>query len=79
MVAPAVVRRRAGAADDAPQEPGQVLERAKASAVPTPRPPPTTTGAVASVIASGHYGPKVEVPADADEQTRLIAFTGRQP
>lgn len=29
--------------------------------------------------ASGHYGPKVEVPADADEQTRLIAFTGRQP
>lgn len=29
--------------------------------------------------ASGHYGPKVEVPADADEQTRLIAFTGRRP
>ena len=29
--------------------------------------------------ASGHYGPRVEVPADADEQTRLIAFTGRQP
>ena len=29
--------------------------------------------------ASGQYGPKVEVPADADEQTRLIAFTGRQP
>jgi uncharacterized protein (TIGR03086 family) len=29
--------------------------------------------------ASGHYGPKVAVPADADEQTRLIAFTGRQP
>jgi uncharacterized protein (TIGR03086 family) len=29
--------------------------------------------------ASGHYGPKVEVPADADAQTRLIAFTGRQP
>jgi len=28
---------------------------------------------------SGHYGPKVEVPSDADEQTRLIAFTGRQP
>jgi len=28
---------------------------------------------------SGHYGPKVEVPADADEQTRLIAFTGRRP
>ena len=29
--------------------------------------------------ASGQYGPRVEVPADADEQTRLIAFTGRQP
>ena len=29
--------------------------------------------------ASGQYGPKVEVAADADEQTRLIAFTGRQP
>lgn len=28
---------------------------------------------------SGHYGPKVAVPVDADEQTRLIAFTGRQP
>ncbi len=29
--------------------------------------------------ASGHYGPRVEVPADADEQTRLIAFIGRRP
>jgi uncharacterized protein (TIGR03086 family) len=28
---------------------------------------------------SGQYGPRVEVAADADEQTRLIAFTGRQP
>lgn len=28
---------------------------------------------------SGHYGPRVEVPEDADEQTRLIAFTGRRP
>jgi uncharacterized protein (TIGR03086 family) len=28
---------------------------------------------------SGQYGPKVEVPADADVQTRLIAFLGRQP
>ena len=28
---------------------------------------------------SGHYGPRVDVPADADEQTRLIAFTGRHP
>ena len=29
--------------------------------------------------ASGQYGPRVHVPVDADEQTRLIAFTGRQP
>jgi uncharacterized protein (TIGR03086 family) len=29
--------------------------------------------------ASGHYGPRVEVPADADAQTRLIAFIGRDP
>ncbi len=28
---------------------------------------------------SGHYGPRVEVPAGADEQTRLIAFIGRRP
>ncbi len=28
---------------------------------------------------SGHYGPRVEVPADADEQARLLAFLGRQP
>ena len=28
---------------------------------------------------SGHYGPKVEVPDDADDQTKLIAFTGRTP
>jgi len=33
----------------------------------------------AAMRASGHYGPRVEVPADADEQTRLIAFVGRQP
>lgn len=29
--------------------------------------------------AGGQYGPKVEVPADADPQTRLIAFIGRDP
>ena len=29
--------------------------------------------------ASGQYGPRVAVPDDADEQTRLIAFMGRQP
>ena len=28
---------------------------------------------------SGHFGPRVDVPADANEQTRLIAFTGRRP
>ncbi len=29
--------------------------------------------------ASGQYGPKVEVPADADVQTRLLGFIGRDP
>jgi uncharacterized protein (TIGR03086 family) len=29
--------------------------------------------------ASGQFGPRVQVAADADEQTRLIAFTGRTP
>ena len=29
--------------------------------------------------ASGQYGPRVEVQADADEQARLISFMGRQP
>ncbi len=28
---------------------------------------------------SGHFGPRVEVPADADPATKLIAFTGRTP
>jgi uncharacterized protein (TIGR03086 family) len=28
---------------------------------------------------SGHFGPRVEVPDDADEVTKLIAFTGRTP
>jgi uncharacterized protein (TIGR03086 family) len=28
---------------------------------------------------SGHYGPRVAVTGDADEQTRLIAFMGRRP
>jgi uncharacterized protein (TIGR03086 family) len=28
---------------------------------------------------SGHFGPRVAVPADADEQTKLLAFTGRRP
>lgn len=29
--------------------------------------------------ASGQYGPRVEVPDDADVQTRLLAFIGRDP
>lgn len=29
--------------------------------------------------ASGQYGPAVEVPDDADPQTRLVAFIGRDP
>jgi uncharacterized protein (TIGR03086 family) len=33
----------------------------------------------AALRASGQYGPRVDVPDDADEQTKLIAFTGRQP
>jgi uncharacterized protein (TIGR03086 family) len=28
---------------------------------------------------TGRFGPKVDVPQDADEQTRLLAFTGRRP
>ena len=28
---------------------------------------------------SGHYGPRVPVPDDADAQTRLLAFIGRDP
>ncbi|MEO3781211.1 hypothetical protein ABGB16_31345 [Micromonospora sp. B11E3] len=28
---------------------------------------------------SGHYGPRVAVPEDADAQTRLLAFIGRRP
>jgi uncharacterized protein (TIGR03086 family) len=28
---------------------------------------------------SGQYGPRVEVPADADAQTRMLGFIGRNP
>jgi len=28
---------------------------------------------------SGHYGPRVDVPADADIQSKLLAFIGRTP
>lgn len=33
----------------------------------------------AALRASGHFAPRVPVAADADDQTRLIAFTGRRP
>jgi hypothetical protein len=28
---------------------------------------------------SGQFGPRVDAPDNADEQTQLIAFTGRVP
>ncbi len=31
------------------------------------------------IRSSGQYGPRVEVPADADTQTRLLGFIGRDP
>ncbi|HEX2155116.1 MAG TPA: TIGR03086 family metal-binding protein [Acidimicrobiia bacterium] len=31
------------------------------------------------IRASGQYGPRVEVPEDADVQTRLLGFIGRDP
>jgi uncharacterized protein (TIGR03086 family) len=31
------------------------------------------------IRASGQYGPRVEVPADADVQTRMLGFIGRDP
>ncbi len=35
---------------------------------------------LAEVIrSSGQYGPKVEVPNDADPQTKLLGFIGRDP
>lgn len=33
----------------------------------------------AAIRASGVFGDQVEVPADADEQARFIAFMGRRP
>ena len=35
--------------------------------------------ALDEVARSTHFGPRVAVPDDADEQTRLIALTGRTP
>ncbi len=31
------------------------------------------------IRSSGQYGPKVEVPSEADPQTRLVGFIGRDP
>jgi len=31
------------------------------------------------IRSSGQYGPRVDVPADADPQTRLLGFIGRDP
>jgi uncharacterized protein (TIGR03086 family) len=31
------------------------------------------------IRSSGQYGPRVEVPADADPQTKLLGFIGRDP
>jgi len=31
------------------------------------------------IRSSGQYGPRVEVPADADVQARLLGFIGRDP
>ncbi len=33
----------------------------------------------AALRGSGHYGPRVPVPDDADDTARLLAFTGRHP
>jgi hypothetical protein len=32
-----------------------------------------------AIRSSGHYGARVEVPGDADPQTRLLGFIGRDP
>ena len=32
-----------------------------------------------AIRGSGHFGARVDVPDDADAQTRLLAFTGRNP
>lgn len=32
-----------------------------------------------AIRSSGQYGPRVEVPSDADPQTRMIGFIGRDP
>ncbi|HYO37326.1 MAG TPA: TIGR03086 family metal-binding protein [Geodermatophilus sp.] len=33
----------------------------------------------AALRGSGHYGPRVPVPDDADDRAKLLAFTGRRP
>jgi hypothetical protein len=32
-----------------------------------------------AIRSSGQFGPRVEVPPDADTQTRLLGFIGRDP
>jgi uncharacterized protein (TIGR03086 family) len=32
-----------------------------------------------AVLDNGHFAPSVDVPPDADDQTRLLALTGRRP
>jgi hypothetical protein len=32
-----------------------------------------------AIRSSGHYGARVEVPGDADPQTKLLGFIGRDP
>ena len=48
--------------------------------------PDTCAGLLAEMVpieellrSSGHYGPRVPVPDDADVQTRLLGFIGRDP
>jgi uncharacterized protein (TIGR03086 family) len=36
------------------------------------------SGVDEAMRASGHFGPRVEVPADADARTRVLAFYGRR-
>lgn len=33
----------------------------------------------AALRGSGHYGPRIPVPDDADDRAKLLAFTGRRP
>lgn len=69
-VSPAVVEFLLGPLTEAPPRVGHP---------PAPRARRIVVGAARRVRGSGHYGPKVEVGADASTQDRLVAFTGRDP